>query len=677
MNGSGAAYGANGGAAARGAIHGTSRNGAAIGGTSSRPGTSGSGAAFRYSSSSYPGAASGQTAASKTERPRFNGEAGRQGGQSEWVELPPAGMSGERQGRSGPADRKGGKEPDPQVKAVKRRRRIIITLIIVEIITLCLIFGARYFIGKMNLIQRDNSFNMNEMTNPNLVFGNIEKMKGYWTIALFGVDSRDNSLGRGNNSDVNIICNVNQDTGEIKLVSVFRDSYLNLDDKGSYNKINQAYFLGGPEQAINALNKNLDLEIDDYAVFNWKAVIDAINILGGVDIELSKAEFYYINAFITETVKATGVGSHQLTHAGMNHLDGVQAVAYARLRKMDTDFARTERQRKVIQLAFDKLKKADFAKVNNVMEVVLGQIQSSVDLNDIIPAAKNLTKYYIGETTGFPQARDDVNMGKKGDCVIPATLEKNVTLLHQFLFGEENYEPSDMVKKISAKISEDTGLYKNAKPIDHVGTDGGYIPKPTQATKAASDDDDERETTKANESTVESSSVIDGEDEHDLELETDEFGNEIDPPEGDHLNPSSSSPYPGSSQGYPGSSQGYPGSSQGYPGSSQGYPGSSQGYPGSSQGYPGGTAPTSPGGSTNPSTSAPYPGAPGTTSSPDDSSGPGATTAPTSASYPGSNSPGGSGNSPYNSTTSTKPAKPAVDNNSGGPDSIITGPGVN
>ena len=115
------------------------------------------------------------------------------------------------------------------------------------------------------------------------------------------------------------------------MVSLFRDTYLNLSKEGSYNKFNQAYFTGGPEQAMAAINRNLDLNVTDYATFNWKAVADAITILGGVDVELSKAEFYYINAFISETVAVTGIGSTQLTHAGMNHLDGVQAVAYGRL----------------------------------------------------------------------------------------------------------------------------------------------------------------------------------------------------------------------------------------------------------------------------------------------------------------------------------------------------------
>lgn len=178
---------------------------------------------------------------------------------------------------------------------------------------------------------------------------------GYWTIAVFGVDSRDGNLGKGALSDVEMLASINKKTGEIRLVSVFRDSYLHISEKeNDYDKINEAYFLGGHEQAVKALERNLNLHIDDYATFNWKAVVDAINVLGGVDIEISDKEFAYINSFITETVNSTGVGSYQLEHSGMNHLDGVQAVAYARLRLMDTDFNRTERQRKVLGQAMEK-----------------------------------------------------------------------------------------------------------------------------------------------------------------------------------------------------------------------------------------------------------------------------------------------------------------------------------
>ena len=485
------------------------------------------------------------------ERPRYTGEgkgarpaagnlgAGGTGGRTYSRSYAGAEDPGAGKGRDSSFGRNGGgaggrraareaAAADPAAAAVKRRRKMIIVFIILEIIFLLGTGLYRYAQNKISLIQ-PSQFKPAQVTNPNIPQGKVEEMEGYWTIALFGVDSRNNSVGKGNNADVIIICNIDQGSGEIKLVSVFRDTYLSVSDNGLYNKINQAYFLGGPKQAVEALNRNLDLQIDDFATFNWKAVVDAVNILGGVDVELSKAEFYYINAYITETVEATGVGSYQLKQAGLNHLDGVQAVAYARLRKMDTDFARTERQREIIDLCFQKLKKSDFAVVNNVMEAVFPQILSSVTIDDIIPAAKNLTKYTIADTMGFPAARSDANMGKKGACVIPQTLESNVTLLHQFLFGDENYQPSDMVKKISAKISADTGMYNEGKPIDHVGTDGGYIPKPTQATKAT-------EETKENESESSTSetdeSIIDG--ETDLEIETDEFGNEVDPPEDDN-----------------------------------------------------------------------------------------------------------------------------------------------
>nr|WP_304053135.1 LCP family protein [Enterocloster clostridioformis] len=580
------------------------------------------------------------------ERPRYTGEgkgarpaagnlgAGETGGRTYSRSYAGAEELGVVKGRDSSLGRNGGgaggrraareaAAADPAAAEVKHRRKMIIVFIILEIIFLLGTGLYRYAQNKMSLIQ-PSPFKPHQVTNPNISNRKVEEMEGYWTIALFGVDSRNNSVGKGNNADVIIICNIDQGSGEIKLVSVFRDTYLSVSDNGLYNKINQAYFLGGPEQAVEALNRNLDLQIDDFATFNWKAVVDAVNILGGVDVELSKAEFYYINAYITETVEATGVGSYQLKQAGLNHLDGVQAVAYARLRKMDTDFARTERQREIIDLCFQKLKKSDFAVVNNVMEAVFPQILSSVTIDDIIPAAKNLTKYAIADTMGFPAARSDANMGKKGACVIPQTLESNVTLLHQFLFGDENYQPSDMVKKISAKISADTGMYNEAKPIDRVGTDGGYIPKPTQATKAT-------EETKENESESSTSetdeSIIDG--ETDLELETDEFGNELDPPEDENDifgRPGESSGYGTVYPGRPGESSSgsiFPGAetSEGDQTTGPGaitYPGqdptrrTSAAYPGAAKGttavYPGGqgTSPAYPGG-TRGSTAA-YPG---------------------------------------------------------------------
>ena len=285
------------------------------------------------------------------------------------------------------------------------------------------------------------------------------------------------NVGKGANADVNMICSVDLESGEIKLVSVFRDTYLNISDKNTYNKINAAYAIGGPEQAVAALNKNLDLNITQYATFNWKAVADAINILGGVDIELSENERSWINAYITETVKETGIGSHQIQKAGLVHMDGVQAVAYGRIRYGDTVYARTERQRIVLQAAFDKVKTADWATVNNVIQTVMPQLATNIDMADLIPLARQLANFHIGDTKGFPMARGEANVGKNFLRTVvrtkPQTLVSNVSELHQFLFGTENYQPSSKVQSYSAHISEATGMYKEGKSIDHVPVDQG------------------------------------------------------------------------------------------------------------------------------------------------------------------------------------------------------------
>ncbi|MCI5791808.1 MAG: LCP family protein [Lachnospiraceae bacterium] len=377
----------------------------------------------------------------------------------------------------------------------KRQSRIkkIIAAVAVELITLLVIFGYGYFLRNWNLIQRPD-IKLEAIENNNLSVEKKEEMeKGYWTVAVFGVDDRgDNLVARGLNSDVIIIANINRETGDIKLVSVFRDSYLNVSEKNTYNKINSAYAMGGPEQALAALNKNLDLNITNYVCFNWKAVADGINILGGVDgISLSKAELYYINAYITETVKVTGIGSYQLKNTGEQHLDGVQAVAYARLRYMDNDFARTERQRNVIKACFQKAKTADFSVLNNIMVTCFPQVATNINFNDIVSMAQNITRYNIADTAGFPWSRGDAMIKGKGDCVIPTTLESNVIKLHEFLFDDSSYTPSDAVLKISNKIKEDSSLYKEGRFIDSVSTDGGVIQKPKTPVKVEMDDDDE------------------------------------------------------------------------------------------------------------------------------------------------------------------------------------------
>jgi len=400
-------------------------------------------------------------------------------------------------------------------RATYRRRKkknktkkiiLIVILVLFAVLAAAGIGIYKYFDSKVeNMDQVD--FKVPEVENVNITEEKREQMeKGFLTVAVFGVDSRDNALGKGNQSDVIMIANLNRETGEIKLVSVFRDTYLNVSDKNTYNKINAAYASGGPEAAVKAINKNLDLNITHYATFNWKAVATVINILGGVEIDISKPEFYYINAFITETVEGTGIGSVHLKAPGVHNLDGVQAVAYGRLRLMDSDYARTERQRIILAKAFEKLKKADLTTLNSVVGHVMEMSATNIKWEELLSLASGISKYHLGETTGFPAARGEVKIkigSNKLSCVVPQTLESNVVSLHNFLFGEENYEPSAKVKEISAKIAEVSGLAIAAEEAGSVAVDQGYIPKATTAAPTPAETKKETES----ENTVETSAT--------------------------------------------------------------------------------------------------------------------------------------------------------------------------
>lgn len=386
-------------------------------------------------------------------------------------------------------------------KKKKARRTRIITMVIVELLTLICIFGFGFVYRYMHMTA-DVAFDVSKVRNDNIDISQKQKMSGYWTVAVFGVDSRNGDVGKGANADVQIIANVNMGTGDITLTSVYRDTYLNIGKGDRYSKSNAAYAEGGPEQAVAMLNKNLDLDIENYVTFNWKAVADVIDLLGGVDIDVSKAAFYYMNAYIHETCLKSGISAQNpaamyIKKAGPQHLNGVQAVAYARLRYMDSDFERTKRQREVISQCLDLAKKTDLATLTKIIDTVLPQVAFNIDTADIIELAKGISRYNIRESVGFPKDLKDQMMGKKGACVIPATLESNVVWLHSILFADENYTVSDAVKRYSQKISDDSGYYASHKETEESDK------------KFTKSDEDEIEKTKTDE-TKESETDADG-----------------------------------------------------------------------------------------------------------------------------------------------------------------------
>ena len=297
--------------------------------------------------------------------------------------------------------------------------------------------------------------------NPQVKEAEETTMKGYRNIALFGVDSTTGALTKNTRSDTIMIASINQDTGECRLVSVYRDTYLNLSND-SYNKCNAAYAKGGPEMAINMLNMNLDLNITDFVTVGFAGLTDTIDALGGVYIDVDDSEISHLNNYqlcIAEDLKRSYT---PVSSTGYQLLDGLQATGYCRIRyTAGDDFKRAERQREVLSAVADQAKKASLPQLTETANAVFDKVYTSLDLSEIVEMLGNVTTYYISDTAGFPQEsnRATGRIGSKGSCVIPVSLEDNVKWLHQFLFDDSSYEPSADVKRCSEKIYQDTNGY--------------------------------------------------------------------------------------------------------------------------------------------------------------------------------------------------------------------------
>ncbi len=351
-------------------------------------------------------------------------------------------------------------------KAKRKQKRI--ALFIFEILVLAVLVVVLYTVLKADNIQKIkvDEENINKVFNEKVE--DNESLKGYRNIALFGVDSREGDLGKGTRSDSIIIASINEDTGDIKLCSVYRDTYLNLSND-SYNKCNSAYAKGGPEQAIIMLNMNLDLNITDYVTIGFDGLTDVIDALGGVYVDVTEAEIPHLNNYQISMVGKTSDGQTftategkdytAVTTPGRQKLNGLQATAYCRIRYIGNDFARAERQRTVLAAVMDEAKKASVSDLNKILDKVLPHVATSLDVDEMVGMLSNVTKYNIAGSDGFPfeSHRATGKVGGKGSCVIPNNLEQNVVMLHQFLFNDSAYTVSPQVQSYSDKIASDTG----------------------------------------------------------------------------------------------------------------------------------------------------------------------------------------------------------------------------
>lgn len=309
----------------------------------------------------------------------------------------------------------------------------ILLIIILILVGLALGIGYAFISDKLSNV---NFVDIDE-ANIELNSGVEQELKDYRNIAIFGLDSRDNSFSNSR-SDCIIIVSINKKTNDVKLTSVYRDTYVDIEGHG-LDKITHAYAYGGPELAINTLNKNLDLNITEFVTVNFDTVETIVDSIGGITLTITDSE-------------ASQIG---FSSGGTYTLDGKEALAYSRIRKIDSDYQRTERMRTVLEAVFNKVKKQELSEISNFVDIVLPHISTNMSTNSIISLVPSAVFYKITDSTGWPY---DVS-GYSSDAWygVPVTLESNVKEFHQNVFGNSDYTPSDTVEEISDSIIAETG----------------------------------------------------------------------------------------------------------------------------------------------------------------------------------------------------------------------------
>lgn len=273
---------------------------------------------------------------------------------------------------------------------------IFISIIIVVLVAVCSAYlWARHKWGQMEYVNLSKSdIEVNE--------GVEESLKGYRNIVLLGLDAREDSFETGNRSDCIMIVSLNQDTKEVKIASVYRDTYLNIDGHG-LDKVTHAYSYGGPKLALSTLNKNLDLNISEFVAINFDTVHTVVDSVGGVNIKIEEDELKYINNYINGIDKQFGTTTEKVTTTGWHNLNGVQALAYSRIRYTDGgDYKRAERMRDVLIAVFEKAKSMNVSELNSLSNTILPHVSTNIDVNEAISMLPQLTSIKVNESFGWP-----------------------------------------------------------------------------------------------------------------------------------------------------------------------------------------------------------------------------------------------------------------------------------
>lgn len=373
-------------------------------------------------------------------------------------------------------EKKSGRKPKAKKtktsqKPVTKKRVLITVLVCVAILLVSGVAGAyvvfHNVIGKINTVKTNyKDFDISSKVEKDL--------SDYQNIVILGVDARKHEKIKGSRSDAIVIASINKKTNDVKLTSVMRDSYLEIEsqnDEKYLDKITHAHAFGGAIDTAKALNRNLDLNIQEFLVFNWKAVADMVDALGGVTVDIQANEISDLNYYGDESARNVDKTYKPIYNTGKQTLDGAQAVTYCRIRKNSGgDTGRSRRFKNVFSALIKKASKMNGSTIRKVTSDVLPEIQTNMNKRTMLSIMMSAGDYKLGKNYTWSEKYYGGILNGVWYSV-PTTLKSNVEWLHQILFDQKDYKVTERVEKISQQIIDRTGIGAGAGNEDSTSTD--------------------------------------------------------------------------------------------------------------------------------------------------------------------------------------------------------------
>lgn len=382
----------------------------------------------------------------------FGGRLSGEGGGDSDFGTPPSGRSGKKKGR------KKRTKVTEKKKNSKKKTAVIILVSLIILIAAGMTLGYFFLLNKLDKVDHVDVSKEDLNIDPQVA----KDLKDYQNIVLLGIDTNPaiNESDDKARSDGIIIVSINKKTKDVKLISVYRDSYLDVEENGYHriDKITHAHAYGGPVNTIRALNRNLDLNIEGYVRLNWRTVAEVTDSMGGFVVHVDEETREELNRVIYVSARDLGMRNTPVEVSGNRTLNGIQIVGFCRMRMADGDDARAGRMREVIDAGLKKMKTMKLSELNNAVDLGLSQVETSMSSSEMMGMLMNINSYKVGESIGWPGDWEGAMIdGVSYD--VPITLKSNVIDLHEQAFGQKDYKPSETVLKINERVKSKSGYY--------------------------------------------------------------------------------------------------------------------------------------------------------------------------------------------------------------------------